>query len=449
MEIADASKFDSVAIYKDAKNTATGVTLVTNAVVDPADTDHFVEELTTAEYTIKTLDQDKKVYNPTDDKVLTNTKIEYTLSTTNKDIREEMGDGDQGVDGLEIVNDKLSIDAVKLNDITKSSSITATITATQYNENGKVVNTEKTSFKVTLRDPELNDDKTVKVTSWGVEANDAKLMTLEGKSTAKINMTMLSKSYVVGYYNRFNMNEDLDAGKDVTIVTDTKLYEFGKADNKIHEEGIYVMVVGPDGKAVKASTEGAAATEVLSAAASSSALTATAGALGVFVDDEDGYFIGVNVTADDDEDGDLEYLEAGKYTVKVTFVTDVKTENGKITEVVYKTRTDNFTITDDRDEVKFVDMHDVETELTVEDEEDLEAIKAVIIENYEFEYDVDNDGDLDEFVPTTGQIRDVNCIVKGGYITVKSITFQIQSGASKYVTVTRDINRAVKLGVEK
>ena len=439
MEIQDPAQFSSVGLYK-GDNTASSVTLVTNAVVDPADTDHFVEELTTASYVIKSLDQDKAVYNPDNDPVLTNTEIKYTLSTTNKDIRELMGDDDQGIVGLEIVGNTLDVDAVALNAVTNSSTITATLTATQYDENGKELNAEKTSFKVYLRDPELYDEEddeipgvwtvgAVKPTSWGLAVDNVGLMPKTGTSTAKVKLSMLSKSYVVGYYNRYNMAEVAEAGTDVTIIEDAKAYEFGKAENKIHAEGIYVLVVGPDGKAVKAATSSAA----------------SGSGLGVYVDDD--YFVGVNVTADDDNDGYVDYLATGKYTVKVTFVTDVKVENGVVTDVTYKTRTANFTVTDDLDAVNFVDMYEVETDLTVDDEDDLDAIKDVIQKNYKFTYDITNKSKLETWVPTDDEILAVNCIIKGDYITIKSITFRIATGDDYYVTVTRDINRAVKLGV--
>ena len=256
-------------------------------------------------------------------------------------------------------------------------------------------------------------------------------MTKTGVSTAKVKLSMLSKSYVVGYYNRYNMSVDAEAGTGVTIVEDAKAYEFGKADNKIHAEGIYVLVVGPDGKAVKAAT---------SSAASGSGL-----GLGVYVDEN--YFVGVNVTADDDNDGYVDYLATGKYTVKVTFVTNVKVENGVVTDVTYKTRTANFTVTDDLDAVNFVDMYEVETYLTVDGTDDLDAIKDVIQKNYKFTYDITNKSKLETWVPSDDEILDVNCIIKGDYITIKSITFRIKTGDDYYVTVTRDINRAVKLGV--
>jgi len=442
MEIQDPAQFSSVGLYK-GDNTASSVTLVTDAVEDPANTDRFVEELTTASYTIKTLDQDKAVYNPDADPVLTNTEIKYTLSTTNKDIRELMGDDDQGITGLEIVGGSLDVDAVALNAVTNSSTITATITATQYDENGKELNVEKTSFKVYLRDPELYDEDDaeannipgvwtvgdVKPTSWGLAVDNVGLMTKTGVSTAKVKLSMLSKSYVVGYYNRYDMSVADEAGTDVTIIEDAKAYEFGKAENKIHTEGIYVLVVGPDGKAVKAATSSAA----------------SGSGLGVYVDED--YFVGVNVTADDDNDGYVDYLATGKYTVKVTFVTDVKVENGVVTDVTYKTRTANFTVTDDLDPVNFVDMYEVETDLTVDGEDDLDAIKDVIQKNYKFTYDITNKSKLETWVPTDDEILAVNCIIKGDYITIKSITFRIATGDDYYVTVTRDINRAVKLGV--
>ena len=99
--------------------------------------------------------------------------------------------------------------------------------------------------------------------------------------------------------------------------------------------------------------------------------------------------------------------------------------------------------------MKFVDRKKVETSLKPADKDDLATIRDIIQECFKFEYHKESDRDVTkDWIPTDEQIDSVDCIVKGDYITVKSITFKIQSGDNYYVTVTRDINKAIKVGVD-
>jgi len=454
MNITDPAELDDAVVYAtDGKTVKTSVTLVTNAVTDPLNTDRFVKEFTTASFIVKLLDQDDAVYNYTTDPVLTDTTVEFKMSTTNKDLREDFEATGTGVEGLQIIDNgdgtaSLDVDAVALNDATTSSTITVTITATQYDEEGEKIDSAKTTFKVYLRDPELYDDEDtdlagwnigdVKTTSWGLSTANAGLMPKNGGSATDVLLTMLSKSYAVGYYNRYDMAEGTAFGEAIKIATTEEEYSFKKGTDFALEEGIYVLVTGPDGVVAQTATPGALGVEV------KTTLT-----------DKENSAVVVNVTGDSDGDNIVEYLKTGKYTVKVTFVTDVKTTVNSdgdtvVDTITYKTRNSSFSVTNDIDTVSFVGMKEVTTPLELDPENvSMDTVKDIIQANYLFKYDKKNDGKLVDWVPSDAEIDDVQYIVRGGYITIKSITFKIASGENFYVTTTRDINRAVKLGVEK
>ena len=450
MEIQEPAEFSEIVVVDTANKNkeVTSVTLVTNAIVDPANTGRFVKEFTTNDkLKVVANDQDGTAYDPTKDEVLPNTHIDYVVSTTDKALREEMSDN--GCHGFTLnANGTLEIDARSLREETSKTSVTFKITATQY-DGAEEVAKKTTSFKVYLRDPEFVDEaKTiVKPTSWAVEAGNKGLMQTSGLSTADIKVPMLSKSYTVGLYNRYDMDESLAAGTQMYVVDNTENYVFSKTSKVVKEngEGIYVMVINPDGKALKT--------------ASDAALTASGTGLGVVLPEAaNNYSIGVNVTADTDGDGDLEFAETGKYTVKITFVTKATTDgDGNITAIEYKTRTATFNVNDDIDHVTFYDMKDVVTSLDIEDTtatfDELDAAdKATLIniiqENYKFKFDDGNKNKVVDWVPEDDEIDDVSFIIRGGYVTIKSITFRIYSdNGDYYTTTTRNINRAVKLDV--
>ena len=274
----------------------------------------------------------------------------------------------------------------------------------------------------------------------------------KGISTSEVEIPMLSKGYTVGFYNRYDMyNADAEAGNQIFVASSVDEYVFKKnisaEDAFAKVPGIYVLVTGPDNKAVQLASGSALGTGELYTPEN----PASGSALGVYVsNDSDVYSIGVKVTDADEEGGVVNYLPTGKYTVKVTFVDKVTVgEDGKISAIEYKTRTSAFTVTDDIRRVKFVDRKKVETSLKPADKDDLATIRDIIQECFKFEYHKESDRDVTkDWIPTDEQIDSVDCIVKGDYITVKSITFKIQSGDNYYVTVTRDINKAIKVGVD-
>lgn len=454
MKITKESQLDDLIITTDAdgKKPTSSVTLVTNAVEDlKTDGEKFIKDYTTKLLYLWNKDQYGSVYNEYKDTVTTDTYVEYVVTSSNKDIKEFIEDGNYSsffdVDYEDDGTGTVEINAAQLNELTSKASVTFVITANQYNANGKVIDSAKATIKVSLKDPEVyakeatdiptnREAGNVKVTSWALEAGNAGLNVTKGSSAATITIPMLSKSYEVGLYNRYNMDSNSsEKDMDIQIITNTEDYSF-KTD-KLDEVGIYVMVTGPDGKAVK--TASGTALGIPTDGASASSL-----GLGVWVD-KDNYAVKVNVAADNNDDTIIDYLETGKYTVKTTFVTNVDAD-GKIT---YKTRTDNFEVSDNIHQVVFVDMNEVESELTVTDEKDMSAIKSIVCENYKFKFDSDHDGDYDEWIPEYDEIESVNCLVKGDYIIIKSITFKLDAGEGKYYrSIVTDINRSVKLGVE-
>ncbi|MBO5098183.1 MAG: Ig-like domain-containing protein, partial [Agathobacter sp.] len=416
--------------------TKTGITLVTDAVDDPAndDSEYFVDMLTTDTLYVFPVDQDGALYT-------SNGSIDYEISTKNDDVQEELIDN--GTLDVES-NGELFIDAKLLEEVAGNSSYTFNITATEYDDNGKKADTAKTSLRVSAKDPELDDEGNVVVEGWGVSAGNAGLQATNGSSEAKIEVNMLSNKQIVGYYNRYDMTSASSASLDnkITIVENKDDYKFGNdtEDGEINVPGIYVMVEGPDGKAVQ---------------------KASGSSLGVYVNEEK-YYVGVRVTSDDDGDGNAEaadtdgivgYLATGDYTVYVTFVTPSE-ETGKVDT---KKKTVDFEVYDNIDHVKFVDMYDVETSIDISGIAD-EDIKDLIFKNYKLECEYQHDGQswnntlattVDGNAPKV-QIVKWDCKVKGEYILIKSITFKVDCGGGKYYySFLDDIDRSVRFGVDE
>ena len=425
--------------------TISSVTLVTDAVDDPAnsDSEYFVEKLTTTEVYVFPVDQDGAPYTSTG-------YMDYAMSTKNDDVQEDLID----TGALDVTNGYIHVDAKDLEAVAGNSSYTFNVAVTEYDENSKKIDFAKTSFRVSAKDPEIDEnaaagEEDVIVEGWGLSAKDAGLQPKNGYSEAKINITMLSNKQVVGYYNRYDMTSATgpDATNKITIVTDKDAYQFGNdvADGDCNVPGIYVMVEGPDGKPVQA---------------------ASGSGLGVYVN-EDNYYVGVRVTADDDTrkladgtikelDGIVDYLETGDYTVYVTFVTPSE-EAGKVDT---KKRTTSFEVYDNLKHVFYDDMYDVETSLDIAGVDD-EDIVDLIWDNYKFlkEYNQWNPGleVLNTFdwagnveINDSVTIAEWDCKIKGEYILINSITFHIDAGGDKvYVSHLDDIDKSVRFGVDE
>ncbi len=466
IEIQEEGKLNSLSISSSSehKDKLTATTLVTkmaddaNGLYEEADHDY-----TTATIHVQAKDQYSENYDGED-----MTYLEYVITTNDSAIKKlaiaANGEGEEALSDyikenvLVNYSDKsFVVDATVLRTQTQRASISFTITVKEIDKATlAVVDKASNSFRVSLQIPEIVKDEfgdeTVVVESWSVETANGSWHTHSGESSASIIINKLSNNYKVGHYY-YNLNNPDRAIQYIESAS----YAFTKkdGDNTVLNNpangtddlvvgDIFVTVVGPDKKVVP--MIGSASGSAITVSATGATNTASSASLGFYLDDD--CTPAVKVAAPN-SNGELEYLKEGKYTVKVMMVSEIKDNN----EVVLKTRTAYFNVTDDNSHLKFKDMVEVETHLDGDTEDD---IKKLIVHFYKFNnVFAEKHGGYADWKIHESMISNISYTKKGDRVIINSIEFHIpcdgsltlEEGEPYYVSIVKNINRSIRFNV--
>ena len=301
---------------------------------------------------------------------------------------------------------KLHINAESIKAIAPNkTSVTFRITET---------NLKKTiSVTVSIKNPILSNNA-ILVKNWSLGIPE-ETVTL-GNFSLMDNVT--TQSVVVEALKLSSNGVAVGLYEDLHVLDETN-HKF--TTSNCSEDEVYVLVLGPDGKPLK---------------------EADSNSVGVYVDKLNSC-IKVNIAVQAASGSMLmETLAPGKYTVKVTRITDIG--NAVKTAVL----TDSFVVEDKTSSITFRSLKSKKTSLSVSTENDLQGIKAIIEETMTF-----NKDGAQWTTFTAENIVDVDYILNNKNVIIKSIEFAIpvdeKSQVSlSYTKLVRNINKAIEIGAD-
>ncbi len=323
------------------------------------------------------------------------------LSSNVDDVDEALGGTTSSPAYLE--GTTLYIDAENIMDVTNRTSVSFTVTETTTKRTTKVT--------VTLKKPKLSDINEVVVNSYqiGLKENVVKLMDTKAEDeirAAQLEIYQLSSGVKVGLYDSSQIVIQESANHNFTV------------DN-CAEGQVYVLVLGPDGKAVKEAE--------------------SSDSVGVWIDSTEDCVM-INVAGRDEDDSSMiEFLEKGKYTIKVTRITSVdkKVQKSTITPTSL-----SFTVEDNTSDVVFQSLRNRKTNITVSGKTDVESVKQIIVENFRFRL-----GNKEWTTLTTDMIKDVKFTPSKEYLVVHDIEFAVpyenEDSSMSYKKVIKGLNQAI------
>lgn len=325
------------------------------------------------------------------------------LSSTTSKVNNALGSGDIAY----LEGTTLYIDAKELSEIT-TSSVKFTV---EESESGA-----KATVNVTLKTPTTSGGE-IQVNSWSAEAEDVAI-TFDAD-----NKYDTTREAVIEIFQTTKNGVKVGLESENVYLLDDKNHKFDI--NDFYTIGdYYVVVIGPDGKVVEeAGVNG--------------------DGLGVWLD-KNQHCIKVNLTAP--ESGMmLEFLASGKYTVKVTKITNITS-----TRVVTDTETINFTVKDETKEIAYKTKRSGKTSLDVEDANDLDSVKDIVAELMVFTIDGSTWSDMNAQMITDVDFK----LVGKEYVFIRSVEFAVpvdgkDAYALTYRREVKGINQSIRIGVDE
>lgn len=221
--------------------------------------------------------------------------------------------------------------------------------------------------------------------------------------SSRIELQKLSRTVAVGLYDQIHY---VTKTSDIPDIKDCGSGDIGD---------VYIMITGPDNKAVPEVT--------------------TPDAAGVYVDNSQGCIF-VNVTGADGKK--VEFLDAGKYRVKLVVIEEDDGEPKKANKETY------FTVTDKTEAVTFRDIKDNKTEAYVSSEDDISGIGDIIEELFVFTMNGKT------FPVYSSMVEDAYFTWKEKYVAIKRLTISVPIGDSgySYTQTIRNIGKMIYYGVD-
>jgi len=246
----------------------------------------------------------------------------------------------------------LHINAKEIANETTKSSVSIVVTDTDTKK--------KDSITVALKDPTGNKDDIV-VDDWAVGVKESNITFGDGNLTevdakAEIEIYQLSKTgdYKVGLLKNGSLDEESNPVKIILQTSRTKTF----TSTNCNEGEVYVLVQKPNGSVVD--------------------FADNESELGLWQDRTTGEVF-FNVTKYDDSTKTLSYVDAGKYTIKVTKINKISG-----TSVSKDVNTSSFTVVDNTKDVTFVSLNGTKTSNSVSIANDPDC-KEIILELFNFE----------------------------------------------------------------
>lgn len=312
----------------------------------------------------------------------------------------------------------LHVDAWNIKETgTTRSSISLTVTETETKK--------KDSVTINLQKPTTNSSGNIVINNWNVGMpttkftfGDGNLHELEAK--AVIEIYQISKNGMkVGLFMDDQVDEN-DNDTEIILLDEKQSF----TSKNCSEGEIYVLVQGPDNSVVERAT--------------------TEDSLGVWKDSSTG-MITVNVSEVDEDTNTISCLEPGKYTVTVTRITKIDgTRVTKPEKSVY------FTVTDNSKDVTLRGIKSAQTELTVNGEDDLEGISAIIEELFLFNLGNEVWKDMTAEMITAVEYTPTKTT---GYVRITSIEFAVPADGKtmdedtpRYKKVVKKVNKTILTG---
>jgi len=367
----------------------TAVTLATKAL------EGFEERFCEAEIDISLFDQYGEAWKG---------EYDLELSSTNSDVDDALGGSDVAyLDGTTLHINARDISAVA----PRASSVAFVVKEANSGASVKI--------NVSLKTPTTASGEIV-ATNWSVEAKD---VNITFKEDSKYNTT---QEAVIEILQTSKNNVNVGLASENVYLLDTKSPKFDIKDDYTIGD-YYVLITGPDGKVVERSANGSG--------------------LGVWIDEKE-HCIKINLTAP--ESGMmLEFLESGKYSVKVYKITNITT-----TRVVTDTESATFTVKDDTKDIAYKTKRNSKTSLTVDGSDDLDSVKEIVAELMIFTINGSTWSDM-----TAEMITDVDYKIIGeDYVFIRSVEFAVpvdgkDANALTYRREVKGINQSIRTGVDE
>ncbi len=296
----------------------------------------------------------------------------------------------------------LVINAENIKSVTTTKSVGFVVTETNTNR--------KVTITATLQSPAMANGE-IKVTGWDLEADT------ETIKLGELKKGELTQSVVIEAFKTSSNGIRVGLYDDLYVI-DTTNYKF---TSSCKEGEVYVLVLGPDGKPVDE--------------------TAGANSLGVYIDKANNC-IKINVSAPANGGAlALDSLAAGKYTVKATRIVEERSTTPRTT-----TLTASFTVEDNTKNITYRTVRNSKTSLDVAGDNDLRGMSEIIEELFIFDIDGKEWTEM-----TAEMITDVDYIINGSYVIVKSVEFAVPVEGSNSYTMTykktvSGINKSIRIG---
>lgn len=303
-----------------------------------------------------------------------------------------------------IIGTTLYIDAENIMSVTSRKTLSFTVTETTTKRSAKVT--------VTLKSPKLSDtgEIVVNASQIGLKENAITLVDTTAEDVtraAELEIFKISSGVKVGLYSANDM-----------IVQENSNHKF-TVDNC--EEGqIYILVLDPQGKPVKEAVN--------------------EDSVGVWIDSNDDC-VKINVAGQDSEDSSkVEFLQAGRYTIKVTRITEVS--DNRVQKTVVTPTALYFNVEDNTNDVTFLGLKDRKTDIIVSGADDVESVKQIVAELFRFRL-----GGKEWTELTTDMITNVKFKSSKEYLVVMDVEFAVPYGTEdlgmSYTKVLSGLNENI------
>lgn len=298
----------------------------------------------------------------------------------------------------------LIINAENIKAVTSSSTATFYVTETTTKR--------KVTITASLKKPTLSNGE-IKVTGWDLDVNTESIKLGEMKQD-ELTQTVMLEAFMTS-------NSGLRVGlfEELYVIDDTD-YKF---TSSCEEGEVYVLVLGPDGKPVGE--------------------TQDSDSLGVYIDSVNDC-IRINVSAPSKAGNlSLESLAAGKYTIKATRIVEERATTPRTASL-----TASFTVEDNTKNVTYRTVRNTKTSIDVQGNDDLYNVKKIIEELFIFDIDGKEWKDM-----TSNMIGNVDFVINGNYVIVKSVEFAVPVESNNSYTMTyrknvTGINKSIRFGVD-
>jgi len=275
-----------------------------------------------------------------------------------------------------------------------------------------------TSITVKLETPSTSNDKIKVEDDWSVAAKDVSINfegtnMYKGTQSAVIELLQLSTN-----------------GVEVGLIDTDKIHLLKSRDHKFDYDDraeyiigdYYMLITGPDGKVVP---EGSSSD------------------LGVWIDPTDNC---VKITLTSPTGDMIDFLDSGKYTVKVYYIKDITN-----TRIVTTPDTISFTVTDDTKEVVFKTLRSGKTSL---DGTDLESVKEIVAEQMVFTIDGTVWADLDAEMIEKVTYKPIGDEYNPQYVRITAVEFNVpvsddEENIYYYRSVVKGLKSLIRVGVEE